>query len=89
MSFKVTLNVLSYKLSLWLLTLSIIILFIYSPKKFLMLRVFNYMSLTAPTKVIVKHKALIFKQQFKVTLKIELKILASYVAKTLPMWNIF
>ena len=54
-----------------------------------MLRIFNYMFLTARTKVIVTHKALIFKQEIKVTFKIKLKILASYVVKTLLTWNIF
>ena len=58
-------------------------------KKIVMLRIFNYMFLTARTKVIVTHKALIFKQEIKVTLKIKLKILASYVVKTLLTWNIF
>ena len=54
-----------------------------------MLRIFNYMFLTARTKVIVTHKALIFKQEIKITLKIKLKILASYVVKILLTWNIF
>ena len=47
------------------------------------------MLLTARTKLIIKHKALIFEQQIKVTLKMKLKVLVRYVVKILPNLNIF
>ena len=43
------------------------------------------MFLTTRMKVIIKHKALIFKQE----IKIKLKILLSYIVKILPKLNIF